>query len=317
MTKDHRIPVTEHRNSIDHHPSTIHPHGAAAPVLVTGSHRSGSTWVGQVLATAPSLFYVHEPLNPRFAPHWLDLPDLPWFPRIDVGDERVFAPPFERLLSGRFPALDARFFRPDRRLRWRLLHAWTFRRAAARNDRFLLKDPFALFAVEWLEARFGVQTVLLLRHPCAFVASLKVKEWAFDFTHWTRQPRLLETLSADEQEGVRRAAAEPPGVIDQGCLLWNSLTRRTTALAAAGPRRVLARHEDLCRDPLDGFRRLFAHLDLSWTLTTERFLKSEANTGRNRESILHSWKERLSPAEIRRVLDATAELRERHYPDSP
>jgi len=33
------------------------------PILVTGSHRSGTSWVGQTLAQAPGVFYVHEPFN--------------------------------------------------------------------------------------------------------------------------------------------------------------------------------------------------------------------------------------------------------------
>ena len=32
-------------------------------VLVTGAHRSGTTWVGRTLAHHPSCVYVHEPFN--------------------------------------------------------------------------------------------------------------------------------------------------------------------------------------------------------------------------------------------------------------
>ena len=35
----------------------------ANPILVTGSHRSGTTWAGQMLATAPGIGYIHEPFN--------------------------------------------------------------------------------------------------------------------------------------------------------------------------------------------------------------------------------------------------------------
>ena len=35
------------------------------PILVTGAHRSGTTWVGKMLALAPGVAYVHEPFNPR------------------------------------------------------------------------------------------------------------------------------------------------------------------------------------------------------------------------------------------------------------
>ena len=34
------------------------------PILVTGAHRSGTTWVGKMLALAPGVAYVHEPFNP-------------------------------------------------------------------------------------------------------------------------------------------------------------------------------------------------------------------------------------------------------------
>ncbi|HUH21151.1 MAG TPA: hypothetical protein VLZ09_04715, partial [Gaiellaceae bacterium] len=40
---------------------------AKRPILVTGAHRSGTTWVGKMLALAPGVGYVHEPFNPRFS----------------------------------------------------------------------------------------------------------------------------------------------------------------------------------------------------------------------------------------------------------
>jgi len=36
---------------------------AKKPILITGSHRSGTTWVGRMLAEAPSVFYIHEPFS--------------------------------------------------------------------------------------------------------------------------------------------------------------------------------------------------------------------------------------------------------------
>ena len=37
-------------------------------VLVTGSHRSGTTWVGKILAEAPETCYLHEPFKPGWHP---------------------------------------------------------------------------------------------------------------------------------------------------------------------------------------------------------------------------------------------------------
>ena len=38
------------------------------PILVTGAHRSGTTWVGKMLALAPGVGYVHEPFSPLTRP---------------------------------------------------------------------------------------------------------------------------------------------------------------------------------------------------------------------------------------------------------
>jgi len=35
------------------------------PILVTGSHRSGTTWVGKILALSPEVGYIQEPFHPR------------------------------------------------------------------------------------------------------------------------------------------------------------------------------------------------------------------------------------------------------------
>jgi len=33
------------------------------PILVTGSHCSGTTWVGRMIAASPSVVYIDEPFN--------------------------------------------------------------------------------------------------------------------------------------------------------------------------------------------------------------------------------------------------------------
>ena len=33
-------------------------------ILITGSPRSGTTWIGKMIASAPSVGYIHEPFNP-------------------------------------------------------------------------------------------------------------------------------------------------------------------------------------------------------------------------------------------------------------
>ncbi|MER3452975.1 MAG: hypothetical protein C4321_04710 [Chloroflexota bacterium] len=46
----------------------------AEPILVTGSNRSGTTWVGRILAASGRLNYVYEPFNPGLWPRWTPSP---------------------------------------------------------------------------------------------------------------------------------------------------------------------------------------------------------------------------------------------------
>src|SRR5689334_9553048 len=51
----------------------------AAGILVTGSHRSGTTWVGKMLAEARGLCYLHEPFKPRWDPPYVWTHFDTWF----------------------------------------------------------------------------------------------------------------------------------------------------------------------------------------------------------------------------------------------
>jgi hypothetical protein len=287
---------------------------AAPPLLVTGFHRSGSTWVGRVLGTAPEAFYIHEPTNPNFAPHYLRLDDIPYYWQIPQSEQTAMEAEFARLLSGQFPRIDARFLRPERRFISRFPQAFSFRWAAFRQKRFLIKDPFMLFNVEWFEQHFSGRVVLVNREPLGFVASLKAKGWTFDFRNWTSQPELMAGPLAENREAIEAAAAHPPDLIEQGCLLWRVLTAETRRLVKANAGRVLISHELLCRDPASEYQRLFDQLGLTWTAKTERMLRLRRRASFDKEStnITRSvsdfdalWLDRLDKKEIGRIRELT------------
>lgn len=280
-------------------------------------HRSGSTWVGRVLASAPEVFYVHEPLNPNFAPHYLQIDKIPYYWQITDGARQRLRGAFTSLLSGKFPRIDARFFRLERRFISRYPQALSFRWAGYRRQRFLLKDPFMLFNVEWFERCFGGATVLVTREPHAFIASLKAKNWRFDFTNWTSQPDLMDGPLAADRAAIEAAAGAAPDMIAQGCLLWRVLTREIHRLVQSDPHRILCSHEALCRDPLSSFRGMFDQLDLKWTSRTERMLRSNRRAAFDApspgastvssEGYESQWSSRLTAEEIERISSVCAE----------
>src|SRR4029077_8889793 len=63
------------------------------PILVTGSHRSGSTWVGQMLAAGSEVGYIREPFSVLHRPGVLAVRFPYWFPYVCAENEGPFVAP--------------------------------------------------------------------------------------------------------------------------------------------------------------------------------------------------------------------------------
>ena len=60
---------------------------------------------------------------------------------------------------------------------------FNFKRSKEAGLRPLLKDPIAIMSCEWLAETFNMDVIVVIRHPAAFVASLKVAGWEFAFVN--------------------------------------------------------------------------------------------------------------------------------------
>src|SRR5699024_11082686 len=61
-----------------------------------------------------------------------------------------------------------------------------------RIKKYLIKDPIACMSSEWLHNRFDMEVVIVIRHPAAFVASLKRLNWDFDLNELICQEELMQ-----------------------------------------------------------------------------------------------------------------------------
>ena len=112
--------------------------GTCKPILVTGSHRSGTTWVGRILASSPSVAYIHEPFHIRHDPDVCQARFDHWFTYVCEQNEAQYRKPIKQML---------------RAARRRSGVAW-YRRSRIRP---LIKDPLAVFSAAWLSSRFETQ----------------------------------------------------------------------------------------------------------------------------------------------------------------
>jgi len=241
------------------------------PVLVTGLPRTGTSWTGRMLTASGELVYVNEPLNPEHppghSPGVLDAVVGHRFQYICPDNERAWLPAFTRTVALRYGFLaELRRNRSPYDLARMIRHGTAFTLGRLGGRRALLDDPFALFSAGWFADRLDCRVIILLRDPVAFVGSWQRLGWTVYFHELLEQPLLmrdhphLEMLRplVGSQDRVAKAVA-----------LWRAAGTTAADLAERHPGIMLARYEDLAREPLAGFRRLYEWAGLTWTARVE------------------------------------------------
>ncbi|MDD5467449.1 MAG: sulfotransferase domain-containing protein [Anaerolineales bacterium] len=293
------------------------------PILVTGAHRSGTTWVGRSLVAGGEAIYISEPFNVLHRPGILSAGVSRWYTYICADNESEYLPALRQTLAYRYHLLDELRSLRRRKDALRMGRDWSsFLLGRLTRRRPLLKDPFAVFSVPWFIERLGCQVVITVRHPAAFASSLKRFGWTFNFADLLEQPLLMRNLLESGRAEMQAMLDAPSDLIGQASLLWKLVYRHVDALRLAYPQVEVVRHEDLSLDPLAGYRALYAALGLSFTPRAEKAILASSSAANPKEldrqaafshrldsrTNLGNWKRRLSADEIERVHQLSGEV---------
>lgn len=301
-----------------------------SPILVTGAHRTGTTWVGKMLAASGEAAYISEPLNVWHRPGVLRVPVQHWYTYICEDNESRFLPALRETLDFRYhPWAEARSLR-SRKDVMRMGRDWSiFLKGRLKSQRPLLKDPFAVFSAGWFARRLGCQVIITIRHPAAFASSLKRLEWPFDFNDLLAQPLLMQDWLEPYRQEMQALQGKPEEVIAQGALLWRMVYQAVDRLRQELPQIQVVRHEDLSMDPVEGYRRLYAAAGLHFSPAVEQAIRRSSSAENPKEGSrrtvhstrldsranLSNWKHRLEPQEAERIRALTADIAALYYPE--
>jgi hypothetical protein len=296
------------------------------PILITGSHRSGSTWVGKIISHAPSVAYIHEPFNLNHRIGTCDIVFKYWFSYICIENENLYSKSISDCLDFRY-----KFIKELRTLKSvkdaaRLVRDYThFTKARLTDKRPLVKDPIAIFSAEWLANRFGMDVVVLIRHPAAFAGSLKKANWRYPFEHFLKQPLLMDQHLNDYRSEIEEYAKNEKNIIDQSILLWNLIHFMILKYRTKNEKWNFIKHEELSRNPIDEYSKLYQTLGLQFSRNVLEKIKESSHAGfretqldefkRDSKSNIWNWKNRLTSEEIQRVKEKTHEIASQFYSD--
>ncbi|MFX0022743.1 MAG: sulfotransferase [Candidatus Hermodarchaeota archaeon] len=301
------------------------------PILVSGSHRSGTTWVGKILATSPLVGYIHEPFNIDCRMGICNALFPFWFTYITEENQNLYYNDLKETFAFQYKLINGvKSIRSLKDLGFMLKTYSKFFLYRRKKLRPLIKDPIALFSAEWLVKTFDMDVVILIRHPAAFASSLKRLNWNFPFKHFLKQIRLIEDHLLDFKPEIIRYAESEPTIIDQAILLWRIIHYQIKNYQEKHKDWLFIRHEDLSNDPIREFRSVFKHCDLEYTDKIQDVIKEYSSHSnpkevptnqamsvkRNSRSSILNWKKRLTEPEIEHIKEKTRNIADFFYSET-
>lgn len=297
------------------------------PILVTGSHRSGSTWVGRTIAEHPNVKYVREPFNVSGSNVSIGMELDTWFTDFHSSNKKEeISTAFNRLLRRthlnktidicKEAGIDSKT--PLRFLK-HLLLSW--------DGRILVKDPIALLSAGWLHETYGFNVIVMIRNPLAFVGSLKLAGWDFDFNDILKQKVLMSSRLSKYADEIEYMCSEgnTSDFIDRVSLLWNILHFTILEYQEKYPSWLFVKYENIAAQPETRFRGIFEFLNLEFDSTILDYIneytaqknpeKAKSTSYQPRESKLSltTWKKRLTNEEVVRIKASTSEIASQLY----
>lgn len=297
------------------------------PILVTGSHRSGTTWVGKIISEAHEIVYIHEPLNIDYSLARYGRRLDRWFTYICEENENDYISYYQDLFKLKVnlkETISASKSKSD--ILKSIKYYLYFSKASYLQKRPLLKDPISFFSAEWLASRSFCDVLVLIRHPAAFVSSIKLKNWNFPFSHFLEQKLLMRDYLNPFRAQIYEYSKQKRNVIDQSILLWNIFHHVILIYKEKHDDWLFYRHEDISIDPEFIFKEIFEFLDLEFSEAVESAIMRSSDssnscettenihlTKRNSKMNIFSWKNRLTQEEIEKVKRETSSYWKNFY----
>lgn len=256
-------------------------------IMVAGTARSGTTWLGDLIASQLPSRILFEPFNP-----------------IKVQEYKAFSyfqymqPGIENSAFYRFAE---KVFTGEIRDRW-IDH---------QNERIyseyrIIKEIRANLALKWLHEKFAmVPIVFLIRHPCAVVSSRMNLDWATDgdMEPFLSQPDLVDDYLSPFMHLIRNAKTDE----EKHAIIW--CISHLVPLKQLKPGEVkIVYYEDLCIQPEIELSEIFDFIGkqqnkpysgrVDRPSTTTR-MNSAVITGKNK---IARWKSELRPSQSEKIL---------------
>ena len=311
-------------------------------ILAFGMRRSGTSWLGKILDSHPDTLYRHEPDS------LVKLAKVPFFPTEALDQQaqdsvREYVDNIDKIkaatVCAKLPFFSKNYYSSFRFALYKInaliakvfikhlnsqVPVFNFIGKSKRNEaRLVWKSIESVPRLgELAKACPEAKIVLIVRHPCGFIASfLKGQAQGHmpvtaannvDKVIWERQ------LKWEQAKAYGLTMEKILSMSQIQVLAWEWLICNEKAISDLkdNANALVVRYEDLCQSPEQEAKKLFAHCDLSWNEQSDAFVsKSTQQKGdsayfsvfKDPSVTANKWRETLSQEDIDTVKEIVSQ----------
>ena len=288
-------------------------------IFISGMHRSGTSWVADIIATGGKYIIKDEEI---FLPNYpsQNKPINIWYEYINSKNENKYIEYIENVLSNKYYIKNNLSFSKsvNERIRVYYLKAYSLiRKLFYESLPLILVEPLGLLSSEWFANTYKCKIVIIIRHPAAIISSLKINKIKYRFLNdnslLTQNDFVKDHINLLIKD--KKDIPGPNDIIGQGILMWKILYNYVLKLQNNNNNWIFVKHEDLSLDPIKEFKVIFNKLGLLFsnkTINKINILCSEDNKNyllpderdnnkRNSKELIYRWHEILTEEEIEAV----------------
>lgn len=259
----------------------------AKSILISGSARSGTTWLADILSAALNGRIMFEPFNARQVRPYSQ---FNYFQYMRPEEEN--------------PALEA-FCR--QLFTGAIRNAWIDRQVEYLNAEFrVIKAIRANLLLKWVQQRFpDMPQIFIIRHPCAVVSSRMELGWDTDkdIEPFLSQPKLVEDFLGPHLDTIREARTDA----EKHAVIWCVTNLIPLKQFKDGGLEVIY-YENLCTQPNVEMHRIFAAVNRPFQEESLASLTRPSTTSLPTSAILtgddrlESWRKKLTDRQVDAIL---------------
>lgn len=302
-------------------------------ILVAGNPRSGTTFVGKMLALNKSVQYLDEPFNAEFGM----LGVKSYFPYVNQTNPDELSLHNKKLVDdffnrkAEFRKLDPKTSTNKKQYLGRKLFGTKnnyqyknlFYNPAIKTG--IIKDPTASLLSLYMAQEYNIPVLVVIRHPLATMASFKRLNMIHDIKHLHLQPDLAKNYLLPITKSLNLNKLSP---LQHNSYHWLIIHSILADFAKNNKNFKVITHEQISEDPINEFKKLYKEYGLKFTKNVIGKIQdyTAANNPsaapnnqmhhlkRNSKQTTKEWKNILTKKEIQTIKSITKNFATQYYP---